>query len=199
MVDTVCKEYRNDSDYVDDIRKGGYAMNRATSALYLRYREEVVYHARKFTHANKGISEDIVDIVQDSFLLMIEKIRFGGYNDGSLAHFWSGITRGLLRNKLRRDARTDLIGDHTTLDQIDLFSPEHQMIDDERKVLIHKILDHLGPQCKKVLLMWASGYQMEEIAEEAGLSSEAMARKTKYKCKNKLIEFMKKNNNPISH
>ena len=32
---------------------------------------------------------------------------------------------------------------------------------------------------------------MEEIAEKAGLSSEAMARKTKFKCKKKLIESLR--------
>ena len=121
---------------------------------------------------------------------MIEKIRDGGYNAGSLLHFWIGIARGLLRNKLKRDARTSLIEDDHEYDRVDFETPESQLLDDERKAILEGVLSQLGPRCKKVLMMWAGGYTMEEIAQALDLSSEAMARKTKYKCKNQLIGLM---------
>jgi RNA polymerase sigma factor (sigma-70 family) len=121
---------------------------------------------------------------------MIEKIRDGGYNEGSLLHFWIGITKGLLRNKLKRDARTDLTEDSQQYDKADFESPEYLLLNDERREILDQVLSRLGDRCKKILLMWAGGYSMEEIAATLDLSSEAMARKTKYKCKNQLMELL---------
>jgi RNA polymerase sigma factor (sigma-70 family) len=73
---------------------------------------------------------------------------------------------------------------------MDFDSPEHQLLNQEKRQVLDAALSKLGERCKKVLLMWAGGYSMEEIASALDLSSEAMARKTKYKCKNQLMEFL---------
>lgn len=184
------KEYPSDESYVRDIRLGGASLERATDALYRKYREGALLKVRSFLRFRAGIEDDAVDVLQDAFLVMIEKIREGGYNEGSLLHFWIGIARGLLRNKLKRDARTALIEDDNKYDRPDFETPEYLLLNDERRAVLDHVLNKLGERCKKVLLMWAGGYSMEEIAQILELSSEAMARKTKYKCKNQLMELM---------
>jgi RNA polymerase sigma factor (sigma-70 family) len=184
------QEYRSDADYVSAIRKGGRAGEHAVDGLYRHYRDTTLTKIRSYLRFKSGIEDDALDMAQDAFLIMIEKIRDGGYNEGSLLHFWIGITRGLLRNKHKRDARTDLTDDSQQYDNIDFESPENILLQDERREVLDQVLSRLGDRCKKVLLMWAGGYSMEEIAETLGLSSEAMARKTKYKCKNQLMELM---------
>jgi RNA polymerase sigma factor (sigma-70 family) len=183
-------EYTSDEDFVRDIRRGGSSLERATDSLYRTYRNSTLTKVRSYLRFRKGIEDDALDVVQDAFMVMIEKIRDHGYNEGSLLHFWIGIARGLLRNKLKRDTRTDLIEDSSQYDQADFESPEHLLLDDEKRHRLDRILSQLGERCKKVLLMWAGGYSMEEIAETLELSSEAMARKTKYKCKNQLMELL---------
>lgn len=185
-----CKEYHSDQDYVQAIRTGGSRQEHAIDCLYRAFRQDVLNMIRSYLHFRSGIQEDAPDMIQDAFLVMVEKIRDGGYNEGSLVHFWTGITKGLLRNKLKRDARMDLTDDHRQFDQQDDSSPEFILLDAEQKSTLNQILDQLGPKCKQVLLLWAGGYTMEEIAQRAELSSEAMARKTKYRCKNQLMELI---------
>ena len=84
----------------------------------------------------------------------------------------------------------DLVDDSLQLDQSDLDSPENQLISEERRTMLNQLLSRLGERCKRVLILWASGYSMREIAEKLELSSEAMARKTKYKCKSQLMEMV---------
>ncbi len=185
-----CKEYLSDEDFVRDIRLGGSALDRATDCLYRTYRDSTLTKVKSYLRFRKGIEDDAVDVIQDAFLIMIEKIRDNGYNEGSLVHFWIGIARGLLRNKLKRDTRTDLIEESTQYDQADIQTPEYLLLNAEKRDLLDSVLSKLGDRCKKVLLMWAGGYSMEEIAEKLELSSEAMARKIKYKCKNQLMELL---------
>ncbi|HLF65781.1 MAG TPA: sigma-70 family RNA polymerase sigma factor [Saprospiraceae bacterium] len=183
-------EYTSDEDFVREIRKGGAALERATDGLYRTYRDPALTKVKSYLRFRAGIEDDAVDVLQDAFLVMVDKIKDGGYNEGSLLHFWIGITRGLLRNKLKRDARTDLIEDNSKYDQADFESPEYLLLGDEKRQMLDRALSNLGERCKKVLLMWAGGYSMEEIAKALELSSEAMARKTKYKCKNQLMELL---------
>jgi RNA polymerase sigma factor (sigma-70 family) len=185
-----CNAYSTDETYVIDIRKGGAVADQAADCLYRAYRDDVLRMVKSFLRFRSGRVEDARDVIQDAFLIMLEKIRDGGYNEGSLVHFWTGITKGLLRNKLKRDARMDLTDDNRQFDTMDTDSPEQLMIWNEQREALDQVLNKLGGRCKKVLLMWAGGYSMEEIAETLDLSSEAMARKTKYRCKNQLMQFI---------
>jgi predicted DNA-binding protein YlxM (UPF0122 family) len=76
-------------------------------------------------------------------------------------------------------------------DSKDTVSPESLLISAERMENLDKMLDAIGLRCKQVLMMWARDYSMKEITAELGFSSEAMARKTKFKCKQKLVAIMK--------
>ena len=185
-----CEQYHSDGDFVRGILKGGASLELATECLYRAYRKRVLVSVQSYVGYRSGQHTDVQDLLQDAFLVMIEKIRFGGYKDGSLLHFWIGITKGLLRNKMKRDARTDLVEDTLAFDQDDTDSPESLMISDERRQLLDSLLDRLGDRCKRVLILWANGYSMREIADKLDLSSEAMARKTKYKCKSQLLELV---------
>lgn len=185
-----CSEYSTETAYIDDIRLGGHANARAGDCLYRKYRDEVLRQIKSYLRYRAGIEDDAHDAMQDAFLVMVEKIRNGGYKEGSLLHFWIGITKGLLRNKLKRDSRLELVEDNKRFDQADHQSPEWLMMSEEQRVALHGALDRLGERCRQVLLMWAGGYSMEEIAEALGLSSEGMARKTKYHCKNQLMELL---------
>ncbi|MDX1478057.1 MAG: sigma-70 family RNA polymerase sigma factor [Saprospiraceae bacterium] len=186
-----CDQYATDPDFVNGILQGGNSRERAVECLYRKYRRRVLVSVQTYVGYKSGQHTEIQDLVQDAFLVMVEKICFGGYNDGALVHFWIGITKGLLRNKMKRDARMDLVEDPIAFDQHDAASPEFLMISDQRRQLLESLLSRLGERCKDVLILWANGYSMREIADKLGLSSEAMARKTKYKCKSQLLEMVK--------
>lgn len=70
--------------------------------------------------------------------------------------------------------------------------PEKLLINTEKKEVIFDLLGKLGKNCREVLLLWANGYSMVEIANQMNYQSDGMARKKKYKCfkelNNMLIE-----------
>ena len=186
-----CTQFNEDGDYVLALRTGGAQYELATDCLYRRYRNDVLGRLERYVGYLSGQHDEMKDLVQDAFIIMTEKITGGGYNDGSLVHFWLGIAKGILRNKVKRDARTDLIEDSLQFDEVATESPETELLDKERKAILDALLDKVGGRCKNVMLMWANGYSMPEITDKLGFSSEVMARKTKFKCKEKLVQLVK--------
>lgn len=185
-----CTEYKTDEEYVIALRSGGRIRDTATECLYRRDSRKAVLALQRYVGYNSGQHDEVRDLVQDAFIVMIEKICGGGYNDGSLLHFWIGIAKGYLRNKVKRDARMNLVDDPLQFDGKDIDSPETTMISQQQREILDSKLDEIGERCKKVLMMWARNYSMKEIASELDFSSEAMARKTKFKCKEKLVAVM---------
>ena len=182
----------DDESIVVAIRKGGPANESARGKLYRRYRDKVIDQIRYSLHKWGGNQEDTYDLLHDAFMVMIKKITDGGYKQGSLLHFWTGIAKGLLSNKLRRDWKLDLTDDELSLDGIDPHSPEMIYLDEERKGHIHQLLSTLGSRCHKVLMLWMNNYSMQEIADALSLSSDAMARKIKHQCMKKLNAMLSK-------
>lgn len=186
-----CTEYKSDEEIVIALRSGGRDRDRAADCLYRRDKDQAVLALQRFVGYNSGQHDEVRDLAQDAFLIMVEKICDGGYNDGSLVHFWIGIAKGHLRNKVRRDAKMSLVDDPMQFDNMDTESPESLMISQQQLEILDGKLDVIGERCKQVLMMWARNYSMKEIASELDFSSEGMARKTKYKCKQRLAAVMK--------
>ena len=185
-----CDQYNEDHEYVHDLRAGGASYYRAVDCLYRRHRDDVLGRLQRYVGYLSGQREEMKDLVQDAFIIMVEKITGEGYNDGSLLHFWVGIAKGLLRNKVKRDARTDLVDDSLKFDDATTESPETHLLNKEKIEILDGLLSKLGERCKSVLLMWANGYSMREITAKLDFSSEVMARKTKFKCKEKLVKIV---------
>jgi RNA polymerase sigma factor (sigma-70 family) len=184
-------EYKTDEEYVNAMRSGGRNRDHATECLYRRDKKLAVSALQRYVGYKSGQHDEVRDLLQDAFIIMVEKICNGGYNDGSLLHFWIGIAKGYLRNKVKRDARMNLVDDPLQFDGKDIESPESLMISQQQREILDGMLDSIGERCKKVLMMWARGYSMREITTELDFSSEAMARKTKFKCKQKLAAILK--------
>ena len=69
-------------------------------------------------------------------------------------------------------------------------TPENLVIDFSQKELIHELLQNLGKNCKEVLLYWANGYKMLEIAKLLNYKSEGMAKKKKHICFKELLAYL---------
>jgi DNA-directed RNA polymerase specialized sigma subunit len=76
------------------------------------------------------------------------------------------------------------------MDQPELETPESLSVEDEQKAVLARVLKQLGDRCKKILELWKLSYSMQEIADRMGLSSAAMATKSKYKCHKRLLEYL---------
>jgi len=62
----------------------------------------------------------------------------------------------------------------------------------ERDSLLDQVLAQIGSRCQTILTLWVEGYSMKEIAASMGFGGgELTARKEKYKCWLKLMEYLK--------
>jgi DNA-directed RNA polymerase specialized sigma24 family protein len=97
-------------------------------------------------------------------------------------------------NQMRKQERVSLVDPiKPAQEEPDFETPEVTFRSEERKGLLSHLLDQLGDQCRKVLEMWKLSYSMAEIADTLQLSSEANARKIKYRCHMALMEYLDKN------
>lgn len=64
----------------------------------------------------------------------------------------------------------------------------------ERNEMLKNLLDKMMRNCKEVLMFWASGFSMNEIADKMGYKSFKMAKKKKYECMKQLSAYL--NDNP---
>ncbi|MEM9545087.1 MAG: sigma-70 family RNA polymerase sigma factor [Bacteroidota bacterium] len=94
-------------------------------------------------------------------------------------------------NKKELKHRTENLDDQFNI-SLDV-TPESLVIDQGKITMLHKVLKGLGKNCKEVLMYWANGYTMDEIAKMVGYKSNMMARKKKYKCFKELLSFLEQN------
>lgn len=189
-----CHTFLQDTDFIPEIRAGGDKADRAISCLYLRYRERTYAYIHSLISKNsmyKGVADDLV---QDGFIIMIEKIREENVRVTSLAGYWIGISKMLFLNQLKKDRRLVQMHDMEEPYGWDQFSPESILYDSEEHYTLEKAFEQLGSRCKEVLMLWINQYSMHEIAEKMNLSSDAMARKIKFQCFKKLKILVRSQN-----
>jgi RNA polymerase sigma factor (sigma-70 family) len=100
-----------------------------------------------------------------------------------------GIARNIYLQKIRKNKlmTVDLSDDLQQWDTEPL--ADLIIIDDEKRRVLHEILDQLGVKCKEVLISWASGYKMKEIAKRLNYSSEGAVRRRKFNCMKSLATY----------
>lgn len=186
-----CHTYLLDKDYIPEIQAGGAGADRAISCLYLKYRQ------RTYTYMNNLISKHpeykglADDLVQDSFIIMVDKIRVHGLSVNSLAGYWIGISKMLFLNQLKKDKRIIYVNEAEEYYGYEELTPESILFEKEEQYKLENAFAQLGPKCQEVLMLWLNQYSMAEIAQKMNLSSDAMARKVKFDCFKKLKDYVR--------
>jgi RNA polymerase sigma factor (sigma-70 family) len=181
---------RNDKDLIADIRSGGAARQKAIKEIYnwQNAREKVI----AFVKRNSGNEADGQDIYQEGIIALDRNIREGKFRgDSSLSLYLFSTCRFLWMNQLRKNQRVNLKADAVDMDVPSTETPEHTIVNKERREILQQLLSQLGEKCQKILEMWQLSYSMTEIATAMNLSSEKMARKSKYRCHQSLMNIIK--------
>ncbi len=103
------------------------------------------------------------------------------------------IAKRSYKSGLKKGLRTNPIEEEGSLELTDGDEALSLMIDQEKKGLIQLVLGRLGRNCREVLMYWASGYNMKEIAIYMNYKSDMMARKKKSKCFKELVGLINEN------
>ena len=177
---------------VSKIRSGKAGRDEVLVSLY---HDKVLRNKVEYVAAKYGGQKIDLDLIFNSTLMQFVKtvIKKKDFSiQSSLYSYMSGITKYILLNERKKnnqlrtediDDQYDIKADHT---------PESLIIDQSKVDQLNELLQKLGKNCKEVLMHWANGYSMKEIAVLMNYKSDMMAKKKKYKCFKELLDYLEK-------
>ncbi len=145
----------------------------------------VIDHSGDVNDGKMIFDEMIVQLVKTMFKkTAIEQ-------DGPLEPYLFSIAKYQWSAELKRRSRITLTGtDHIPIERAYQSSHEEIFFTEERRHVLSNILINLRTNCRDVLMHWANGYSMAEIAEKLNYQSEGMARKKKSQCFKELLDYL---------
>ena len=170
-----------DARILDLIRKGD---EEALVMLYESNRKPIVAYVSR----NSGTSDDAEDLLQESLVILWERVRTGKFEyKAQLSTFIYATMKNLWSQRLRGMKRLSS-GEIDPNDHED-FSPSalDVLIESEHAAMVRDALDRIGGQCRKLLLLfyWEE-MSMDEIASRLGFANAETAKAKKYQCKKAL-------------
>jgi RNA polymerase sigma factor (sigma-70 family) len=177
----------NDARILDLIRTGD---EEALVMLYESNRKPITVYVTR----NNGTTEDAHDVLQESLVILWERIRSGRFEyRAQLGTFIFGTAKNLWSQRLRQKK-------HLSSAEID--PEEHEdgspsalesLIETERTAMVRDALQAIGEQCRKLLLLfyWEE-LSMEEIASRLGFANADTVKAKKYQCKKALEQVLAK-------
>ncbi|HWJ90197.1 MAG TPA: sigma-70 family RNA polymerase sigma factor [Flavisolibacter sp.] len=165
-------------------------LDRATEkeAIMLLYRQFFDYLSL-FVMTNNGTKEDAQDIFQEVVLSFVHIVRQGKFRgESSVKTFLYVLNRNTWFNELKRRDRAvererkyDAVTGDTDL------GTEATIEQREASQQLIKIMDRLGENCKKILLLfYYENLTMKEIVGRLHYENEQVVRNKKYKCMKQL-------------
>ena len=148
---------------------------------------------KKYILNNSGNKQDAEDIFQETIVMIYRKVEEGQLSlDCSLKTYLYSVCRLLWLKEL--ETRKNIRNNNPEINNI--VDPEVKFLledgDLEKKKFIQEHLMHLKENCRQILTLFYAGVPIDEITEILGMSSTANTRQKKNRCKEKLIESLKK-------
>ena len=146
-----------------------------------------------FVLSNKGAEEDAHDLFQEAMIILFKKCQDTGfYLTCTLKTYVQAVCRRMWLNKKSRSKGIYKSG-ITEKEENEIvgadFREEYER--EEREQLYREYFQKLGEGCRQVLSLFLSGVRLKEIADKLGIAGEGAAKKKKYKCQKRLIEWIK--------
>jgi len=176
------------------------AIHKGTDRDLLKFLYKTVLpRVTRYVLKNNGNSEDAFDIFQDAVVAFHRYVKENKFREeGNPETFIFCICRNLWINKIRREKKQVRMPDGYERYEDDARSALEGIITEERAVIIRTILSKLGKKCEELLKMSIyDDMSLKEICLRMGFTSEDAVKTQKYKCKQKLIGFIKEHDGLI--
>jgi len=180
----------NTESIVKMVRTSKAERDQAIKLLY--FDEKIVSDISRIVHTGGGDKAD-VKVVHSEALMQFVKTAVGNTElviNGSLRGYILGIAKFVWYKKATKQARHRVLDVDEQHDVTDGIAVDDLVIKTEKAHLLQDLLSKMGETCKEVLMHWAHGFKMAEIASMIGYSGEAMAKKKKYQCMKKLLTYI---------
>lgn len=153
----------------------------------------MLYHANRkmimaFVTRNNGTPDDGEDLLQESLLVLWERVRAGRFEySAKLSTFLFGTARNMWMRRLankRRESPAILDPDSYSDGGASLLE---NLIVSEEAAMVQEALKKIGAPCRQLLLLfyWEE-LSMEEIAGRMGFANADTVKSKKYQCKKAL-------------
>ncbi len=148
-----------------------------------------------FIRAHQGSIEELANLKHETIVQFVKTMYSDSAIkvDGPVTAYLLGIAKFVWFSEMKRRSKilTNEIKEPEVLGSME--GLEVNFISEEKSSALHKILVKLRGNCKEVLMAWANGLSMKEIAHNLNYQSEGMARKKKSQCMKQLVEFIHSN------
>jgi len=148
---------------------------------------------KNFILKNKGTINDAEDVLQETLIIIYEKIRKTELKINSkFETYLYGIGKILWIKELKNRGRSENI---ETLEDTNVFDAGlfNQLEKRERQKIYRDYFNKLGDECKRLLQYFFNGMKIKEITQIMGYNSEQHTKNKKYICKKNLIENIRSN------
>lgn len=181
----------SDEEVIRLIKENEASLARAIEGIYLRKDLRKTAFSVFQKYKNTLALFEWEDIFGESIIRMVLSVLYNKFrSDSGLNTFFSSICNNYCKELIRKnEKRTPLESDWT-------MDPEQLVFDEEIETLLKNVLEQQTDQCKKIykyLFFYSKAWSMEDIAEELGLGGSRSAITTYYRCKQKLIAYIDKN------
>lgn len=176
---------QNEDEHIKAIKSGDSKGLRQIYEMFLP-------RIRKLITSNGGSESDAQDIFQSAILTIYEKAQHTDFKLTSKFYtLLYGICRNLWGNRLQKKSFKEV----TLLEDVKYTSEDSVEFDIEKteeQELFWASFQKLGEDCQKLLRLFFDKENMEKIAKMMGYGSVSYAKKRKFQCKEKLVDFVKK-------
>lgn len=171
-----------------EIRAGGQCRNTAWEYIYKAWRGYYLAPLLRMNGTPEQADEVMARVVMD-VEKQILKEDFELHGAQLRVYFTEALKRAWFRTREqeRKRATDELDPQMHSAGQRE--SVEQEYIRQEQIRQLDALLDRLGEQCKTILMRFARGFSMREIAEELGFANEQSAKNAKFRCHRKLLEL----------
>lgn len=138
---------------------------------------------RRYILKNKGTSQDVDDIFHNGLIAFYLAARKGTLPENTIVEaYLFTICRNLWRKQQQHQVEeVELRPELNQMPEQDI--PLRTILQGERKKLIEKLLEKLGPECQQLMVLYYyERLRMREIAAQMALSGEQVAKNKKSKC-----------------
>jgi RNA polymerase sigma factor (sigma-70 family) len=178
-----------ENETIYNLRQGD--KRKALKGLYTSYFKKV----ERLVINRGGNSADAEDVFQESVMVFYEKVTTNKLTEDNcnVGGYLMTVSKNIWLNKLKKEITREKYHNRQDLETIheDDFK---RLVDKEQQNILNQVLNTLGEKCKTILKHVAyDGYTMKEISEKMGFASVDVAKTAHYRCKKKMIDFVKSN------
>ncbi|MBK8503598.1 MAG: sigma-70 family RNA polymerase sigma factor [Saprospiraceae bacterium] len=125
------------------------------------------------------------DLLQDTFIIFDRNIRNNRFQaKSSIRTYLIGIAKWLMVGRMRKRGEV-VVGDipDELYELPNWFIPDLQ---DERLLIIRKLIGQMGDRCQQLLRLWSEEIEMKQIAKALKIKDAQAAKKEAYRCRERL-------------